>query len=173
MSDRQYSVSFPRQRRSTGPNPIENRSTPTPTRRATRKWPSSWIRMSSPMTTTNDRIVVNTLTSGARGDEAADRVTGPRIRLDALLNGREGAARMAVERPLDELGNFHEADPPVEECRDSDLVGGVHHGRRKTTGVERRARQPETRKAVGIRGVEREAADAGQIEPRRRRRPPL
>jgi hypothetical protein len=37
MADRQYSVSLLRQRRSTGPKPIEKRSTPTPVHRATKK----------------------------------------------------------------------------------------------------------------------------------------
>ncbi|OLC39130.1 MAG: hypothetical protein AUH81_02420 [Candidatus Rokubacteria bacterium 13_1_40CM_4_69_5] len=58
MTLRQYSVSFPRQRNNTGPKPIEKRSTPTPAQRATRKWPSSWMRMRTPMTTTNETTVV-------------------------------------------------------------------------------------------------------------------
>src|SRR5687768_561806 len=138
ISDSAYSVSFPRQRASTGPNPIENRSTPTPTHRATRKWPSSWIRMRIPITTTNDNTIVTTLPSGARLDPRPDLVAGPGVGGDALVDRRERAAGMPVERALDERGNFHEADPPVEERGDGDFVGSIEDGRCQSNGIARR-----------------------------------
>src|SRR5688572_9119514 len=172
MSESAYSVSFPRQRASTGPKPIENRSTPTPTHRATRKWPSSWIRISTPITTTNDTTIVTALPSGAL-DPRSDLVPGPGIGGNALLDGRERTAGMPVERALDERGDFHEADAPVEERGDGDFVGGIEDGRREPAGVERRARQAQTREPVGVGREERESADPRQIEPRGRHRTAL
>ena len=57
IRDRQYSVSLPRNRQSTGPKPTENRSTPTPQSRAMKKWPSSCTMMRMPRTTTNETSI--------------------------------------------------------------------------------------------------------------------
>ena len=46
-----------------GPNPSENVSTRTPTRRAARKCPSSWTKMRTPRTKRKARRVVNYRTS--------------------------------------------------------------------------------------------------------------
>jgi hypothetical protein len=47
----QYSVSPRRYDQIRGPKPSENRSTPTPTALATRKCPSSWMKISAPRAT--------------------------------------------------------------------------------------------------------------------------
>ena len=43
-----------------GPKPTEKASTRTPTRRAARKWPSSWTKTSTPITKAKESSVVNT-----------------------------------------------------------------------------------------------------------------
>jgi hypothetical protein len=47
----QYSVSPRRNEKIRGPKPSEKRSTPTPIHFATRKWPSSWMKISAPRAT--------------------------------------------------------------------------------------------------------------------------
>src|SRR5262245_51756723 len=150
ISESAYSVSLPRHRASTGPNPIENRSTPTPVHRATRKWPSSWIRIRIPITTTNDNTIVTALPSGARLDPRGDSGAGSGIGGDTLLDRRQRAAGMPVERSLDECGNFHEADAPVQERGDGNFVRGIQNGRREPAGIERRPRQPQAREPLRI-----------------------
>ncbi len=54
-AERRYSVSPRRNPASLGPNPNENLVTPTPSFRATMKWPNSWTKMRTPRTTMNER----------------------------------------------------------------------------------------------------------------------
>src|SRR5581483_9105772 len=111
MADRQYSVSRPRHRSSTGPNPMEKRSTPTPASRATRKWPSSWMRMRTPMTTTKEMIVVTPLSPSG---ERLDRPPGapPRLLVDrhARLDRIERARRHLGQHALDQFRDVGEPE---------------------------------------------------------------
>src|SRR5687768_6758812 len=105
MADSTYSVSLPRQRSSTGPKPMEKRSTPTPHQRATKKWPSSWIRIRMPMTRTKDTIIsigpprdrilptVHPL-AGPRVDPVADATARPRVDVDAGVDGDKRGGRL-------------------------------------------------------------------------------
>jgi len=52
-----YSVGPEVKDSSLGPKPRENTRTPIPKKRATRKCPSSWMKMSTPMTTTKERAL--------------------------------------------------------------------------------------------------------------------
>src|SRR6266403_1818652 len=169
MTDKQYSVSLPRQRRSTGPKPMEKRSTPTPTQRATRKWPSSWMRMRMPMTMTNDRTVV-TATSFRPARRPPARLGGDG---DAGLDGLELAGRNVDQRVLDEFGNVRECDAAIEKGRDRDLVRSIEHDRGRPALLESVTGQPEAREARGIRLEEGELAHASEIEARGRGGPPL
>ena len=54
----QYSVSPRWTLRIFGPNPSENVITRTPFQRASRKWPSSWMKTSTPSTNRNASNVV-------------------------------------------------------------------------------------------------------------------
>ena len=54
-AESRYSVSPRRKPASFGPNPNENLVTPTPSFRATMKWPNSWTKMRMPRTTMNER----------------------------------------------------------------------------------------------------------------------
>src|SRR5687767_13279844 len=103
------------------------------------------MRMRMPMTTTNDSTIVTTLPSRARGDPGADLLARPCVDRYALVYRLEGAAGIPVERALDQFRNLHEADPPVEERRDRDLVRGVEHRGREPAGLERPAREPKAR----------------------------
>src|SRR5713226_5264926 len=123
MAERQYSVSFPRHRIRIGPKPIDNRSTPTPVQRATKKWPSSWTRIRMPMTTTKGQMKARTLVT---------------------------RCGLHDERFLDELCVLGEPHPPVEERGHRHLVRGVEHDWRRAAGLERRPRQSEARELVDV-----------------------
>src|SRR5262245_47031810 len=154
MAERQYSVSVPRQRASTGPNPMEKRSTPTPDHRATTKWPSSWIRIRTPMTTMNETIVVTGLTASARGDESRDAPARVGVDRHAIVDRRARAGRHGVERALDQFWDSREPDLSVEEGRHRHLVGGVEHHRRGPALLEGGPREPDAREALHVRGEE-------------------
>src|SRR5262245_15806065 len=142
-AERQYSVSVPRQRASTGPKPMEKRSTPTPDHRATAKWPSSWIRIRTPMTMMNDRRVVTRLTASARGDEGRDAPARVGVDRHTIVDRRARAGRHGVERALDQFWDSREPDLSVEEGRHRHLVGGVEHHRRGPARLEGRPREPD------------------------------
>src|SRR5215831_13656247 len=139
MAEMQYSVSLPRRRQSTGPKPMEKRSTPTPDRRAIAKWPSSWTRMRMPRTTTNETMEVTPLPSGPqiaggpghrhlRSQRAGHLAAGGRVGVQACLEVAEAPGGHALEGLCDQGGDAGESDAPAEEGRHRHLVGGVENG---------------------------------------------
>src|ERR1041384_7422166 len=156
MAERQYSVSLPRHRSSTGPKPIEKRSTPTPVHRATKKWPSSWIRINTPMTMTNETIVVTRLPpSDPRVDERLDTAASLGIDGDALLDRGEWRRRDGGQPTLDELHDGCEANALVEERRNRDLVRRVQHDGCDSARLEGGTRETQAGELVEVRLEER------------------
>src|SRR5262245_17275190 len=143
MAERQYSVALVRMRPITGPKPMEKRSTPTPESRATQKWPSSWMRMSTPSTTTKGTMVVSTSRPRAAGrgqlggEAPGHRGARGRVHGHAGLDVGERLGRHRVEGLRDQLGDLHEADLAGEEGGHRDLVGGIEHHRRAVAGGQR------------------------------------
>ena len=71
-----------------------------------------------------------------------------------------------LERALDDLGDAGERDPPVEERRDGDLVGGVEHARRGSAGPAGLARQAQAREGLLVGRLEGQLSDRREVEPR-------
>ena len=67
---------------------------------------------------------------------------------------RRGSASSVV---LDDARDRGEGEPAREERRDRDLVGGVEHRRRVAAGAQRLVGEPQARKALEVRRLERRA----------------
>ena len=69
-----------------------------------------------------------------------------------------------LQHILHNHGNIKEADPPRQEGRDRDFVGGVEDGGRCVARLRRRARQAQRGEAPVVGRFEVQTADAGQVE---------
>src|SRR6476661_4849833 len=107
MAATAYSVpSLPRRSHSGRPKPTEKRSTRTPLRRATQKWPNSWKVTSTPRLTIihqtePKKLLMRTTREcerrSGRGDRARDVRACLRVRGAQHLEGRRVAGRQRGE----------------------------------------------------------------------------
>ena len=174
----QYSVSPRLIFRSFGPKPSEKVRTRTPTRRAIRKWPSSWTKISTPRTNRKARSVVTiapvSKTLSARRSRGRGEVVRPAVNRPDVAEARDARRAVPLEgvhgQP-DDVRNAGKAEPPGEERRHRDLVRGVQHDREALGPAQRPEREPEAREAFGIRVLELETPCPRQVERRQGRRP--
>ena len=68
----------------------------------------------------------------------------------------------AVERFLNDVDDFWEADPSGKEARDGDLIGGVEHDRCGAAGLKRLSRQAKRGKALRVGRFEVESRNAAR-----------
>src|SRR5690348_2165095 len=120
---------------------------------AARKCPSSCTKTSTPSTKTNDKTVIKPATSDLQFYRARhlERIRARTLVGRAHLRQRRHLGRfMRVHGPLDDLRNRHEADPPLEEPRDGDLVRSVEDHRQTPLRLERAVSQTQARKRVRV-----------------------
>ncbi len=115
----QYSVSPRWTLRIFGPNPSENVITRTPFQRASRKWPSSWMKTSTPRTNRNDQLNVSSCRDNRQlliltlSGQLGRVHPGPRVDPPHLGQRRRRLGRMRVHRLLDDPWNLREAEPAL------------------------------------------------------------
>src|SRR5690606_36973879 len=162
-----------RQLYSAGPKPMEKRSTLTPQRRATQKWPYSWMVTSSPSATTvasrvNNRSISASLDKLHRTDYAcstaiAQPLLGTFARLPVSqqhlgeLGHRLGSE--TVKRVLDDNRDIGEANALVKEGLHRDFIGCVEDGAGGSPRIEGPTRQLQTGEPLRVRRLE--------VQPRR------
>src|SRR6185295_10409334 len=182
-----YSVSPRLNLTMVGLKPSWNFRTRIPTRLAARKWPSSWTKTSTPSTNTNAsgicihcgsrssrtsaNGVIKTATSDFQFYCAGDLL---RILACPPVNSAHGCKRRHLFRPMDrhrlfdDVGDREEADPPVEEPLDGNLVGRIQDDRQAACVLEGAVGQRQAGERGGVRHLELQAASARQIERRQR-----
>src|SRR5215203_1973222 len=135
MMLRQYSVSPRVNDRTLGPNPSENVRTRTPIRRAIRKWPSSWTKISTPRTNKKLRMVVICNYLYVRvyfmglllGEPAGPAVDRPHV----IQGGRLASTRLLIRVHRGGYQNWYgdERNSPFEKGRHRNFVGRIQHNR--------------------------------------------
>ena len=80
-----------------------------------------------------------------------------------------GAVAEPLDRGLEQARDPGEAERPVEEARDRDVVGGDQRGRRALADPTGLAGDPEGREARLVRGAEVEPAGRDEVDRGRRR----
>src|SRR5690554_686155 len=125
------------------PKPTEKRSTLTPQRLATQKWPNSWKVISRPSTTMTARmfwIRPKSLSSRNRvglASVSAARQPGlggaarPGIGVQHGLEVAHGLDRLGITHSRDQLGDGGEAEPSGQKGLHRHLVGRIEHRRRR------------------------------------------
>ena len=88
---------------------------------------------------------------------------------NGIIRGRQGrevpGANPVLDRRLDEARDGAKPDLAADEGSHRHLIGGIEYRGGATAGAQRVVGQPQTRKTLEIRRLERQLPDLGEIEP--------
>ena len=88
-----------------------------------------------------------------------------RIQPDHLLQGVGGRRAHGVHHPGHKRGNVQDSDPPLQESRHRDLVGGTQDGGCAATRAQRLAGKPQGGEPVEVRLEKIQLPQHRQVQP--------